>query len=80
MATSALDAIRTIQRELAKGRTEEVPEGWLTVDEWARQAGLARCTVGSTLRDGAAAGMLEARQFRIVVGSQTRKVWHYRKK
>lgn len=79
MATSALEHLRTIQRELATRRTEEVPEGWLTSAQWAKEANLARPTVEAILADGAAAGLIERKQFRIVVGSQTRKVWHYRK-
>lgn len=78
MATSALDALRELQRALNTTRAEEVPEGWLTVAQWARETNKASQHVGNILREAAIKGLMECREFRIQTGQGVRSVQHYR--
>jgi hypothetical protein len=80
MATSALDALRTIQRELTVHGSEPVPPGWLTVDQWSRDARMSSVNAGKILRDGTASGIVEMREFRIATGRGVRNVQHFRVK
>jgi transcription initiation factor IIE alpha subunit len=79
VATTALDALRTLQRELTEAHADTVPDGWLTDAQWSEATGFSRTHSGRVLRELAAKGLVEARQFRIVAGSAgLRRVWHYR--
>jgi hypothetical protein len=77
MAVSALEALRTIQRELDTRRTESVPSGWITAQEWADEAGITVCNVQPTLNKAVRAGTLQMKKFRVQTPNGVRSVMHY---
>jgi hypothetical protein len=80
MANAALEALRTLQRELAADRADDVPAGWMTVDQWAKDAGLSRPQTAKILSDSASSQLIECREFRITTGHGVRSVKHYKAK
>jgi hypothetical protein len=80
MATTALEALRTIQRELGSTHAEDVPKGWLTVQEWADKAGMSTWHVRSVLHRAKRMGKVECQVFRIKNGNRIFGVQHYRPK
>lgn len=80
MATSALDALRVIHRELNAARAEAVPTGWLTVQQLAAAGGIGISQTGAKMRAALVAGIVEKRMFRINQGPFVRPTAHYRMK
>jgi predicted transcriptional regulator len=78
MATTALDALRTLQRELGERQADVVPAGWRTAEQWATEAGMSRKHVEDLLRAGVQAGRVEKHVYRLLIGSGLRGVNHYR--
>lgn len=75
-----LAALRMIQSALANRGAEEVPDGWMTAEQWASAWSKSRCQSASLLERGATAGVMECRKFRIATGYGVREVKHYRSK
>jgi hypothetical protein len=81
MGVSVHDALREIQRQLADNACDEVPEGWLTIQQWAAERGWSDSHTNNVLVKAAREKIVERQQFRIVVGdSAARKIWHYKPK
>jgi hypothetical protein len=57
---------------------EEVEDGFQTAKEIQGQWELSEARVCALLREGVAAGILEAKKFRIQAGAGLRSVTHYR--
>jgi hypothetical protein len=79
-AWDAAGALLEIQRETTRQCAEPVPPGWLTVDQWSREARMSSVNAGKILRNGAATGIVEMREFRIATGRGVRNVQHFRVK
>jgi len=74
------DWIDKLQAKLADGASDEVPKGWETVRQMAKRKGLSRERIQQQMADFVAAGLVERRPFRIVIGGTVRTVPHYRPK
>ena len=59
---------------------DTVPPGWLTARELAKKLGKAESTMGKLLNRAVLEGRAERQNFRIVAGTITRPVPHYRLK
>jgi hypothetical protein len=79
-AWDAAGALREIQAAVTRGCAEEVPPGWLTVDQWASDARMSTTNAGKILRSGAAQGIVEVREFRVATGRGVRMVQHFKTK
>jgi hypothetical protein len=81
MATPDLKAtLRALQDGLRKAQAEEVPDGWLTVKEWAEKAQMSKVQAGRILRNAADAGLVEMRYWRIAVGNRVQEAQHFKTK
>lgn len=74
------DWIDRLQAKLADGASDEVPKGWETTRQIAKRRGLSVFRIQQQMSDFVAAGLVERKQFRIVVNGQSRPVFHYRPK
>jgi hypothetical protein len=52
----------------------------MTVDQWAKDAGLSRPQTAKILSDSASSQLIECREFRITTGHGVRSVKHYKAK
>jgi hypothetical protein len=59
---------------------DEVPPGWMTVQQLSIRLGVARRTVGERLSNAVREGRAERQNFRISTGAVTRPIPHYRLK
>lgn len=61
--------------------TDEVPEGWITSDQYAQMAGLAKATASQRLIEMERRGIAERKKFRIRKGEGQRvyPIWHYKR-
>lgn len=81
MALTAIAALEMIQRELSANRTDKVPDGWLTTEQWACEWGKSYSHTGNLLVAAHRSGLVLREQYRIVLGdSIARPVWHYKPK
>lgn len=81
MELTVHNALDQIQKMLATSKVEEVPDGWLTVEEWADAGGKSRSHANNLLVAAWRAGMIERRQFTISKDGNMaaiRPVWHYK--
>jgi hypothetical protein len=78
MALTALEALQAIQRELHHRTSDEVPDGWITVEAWAKQARKSEYRCRQLLDAGVEMGRIEVREFRLPIGNHVRPVRHYR--
>jgi len=56
---------------------DEVPPGWLTTRQIAKQIGKAESTTGTLLARAVAEGRAERKDYRVTSGQVTRPVPHY---
>lgn len=68
MATAVNKLLAKLQAAVS-GEAETVPAGWLRREEWARKLGRASSQTDRLLAAGVASGILERREFRIVIKS-----------
>lgn len=71
-------ALNELQQALAQKKSDTVPDGWLTAQQWAAQWGLKTAQTLRLLSDSIHVGITERREFTIVVNGMLRKVPHYR--
>lgn len=69
-----VSTLHRLQQALADDGLEDVPEGWLTTNQWADAWGLSRTRAGELLRAGVARGMMEMQVYRTAGGA----LKHYR--
>ena len=74
------DWIDRLQAKLADGSSDEVPKGWETTKQMAKRKGLSVCRIQAQMNNLLAAGLVERKRFRIVIGGVVRAVSHYRPK
>lgn len=74
------DWIDRLQARLADNSSDEVPKGWETVRQMAQRRGLSRERIQHQMAGFVAAGLVERKKFRIVIGGAIRPVPHYRPK
>jgi hypothetical protein len=73
------DLLQTL-RDLSMQPGEEVPKGWKTAKEYAKEWNVCYSTARTLLHNGAENGVMEAQSFRIRMGNIIRRVQHYRPK
>jgi len=61
------------------GTPDEVPEGWLTIQEMSKMAGVAKTTMFARVTHLLNKGILQRKKFRIHVGRGCLAVWHFNK-
>lgn len=67
--------------ELAQARIEEeVPKGWLTTKEIAKEMGLGETQAGRIIRQAVADGKVDVRPFKLNRSGVVRPIPHYKKK
>lgn len=67
--------------QLAAERTEdEVPKGWLTMGEIAKEMGCGQSWACNVIRRAVQAGKVESRKFRVLRDGKVMPVPHYKKK
>jgi predicted transcriptional regulator len=57
---------------------QEVPKGWKTTAEIAREIGLSESQTNKLLRDAVQKGTMERKEFRIDTGGMMRPIRHYK--
>jgi len=68
-------------QELAQAKTpEEVPKGWLTTKEIAKEMGKSEQRACVLLRKALEEGKIETRPFKILRSGVVRPIPHYKKK
>jgi hypothetical protein len=68
----------TLDELLAATGTQEVMEGWYTAGEWAEHFGVGRQRMLRILKDGKAAGLVQAgKAYRLAVDDVRRRVSVY---
>ena len=80
MATAGLspnELLQAIQRVRLK-KEDEIPEGWLTLKEWAKLWKKSKTATELILRKGVAAGLMEVQKFNRYAGNELRAIKHYR--
>ena len=74
-------ALERLAKELNQKQADEVPEGWMTVDQWSQGSGMSLAAVKRRLAAAHKRGLIEMQEFRIVAGlAGIRRVAHYRVK
>jgi len=61
------------------GTPDEVPDGWLTMQEMAKMAGVSKTTMFARVGNLLNKGILQRKKFRILVGRGCLSVWHFNK-
>ena len=77
-AMDAAGVLQAIQAEMRKRGTEEVPAGWMTTAEWAKEWEMALSNARLNLKAGVESGLIEAKRFRVNVGNRVAPTWHFR--
>jgi hypothetical protein len=78
MELSATDALRELRRSLASGCIDDIPDGWMTVRQWADTWGIQRPRAGEIIRNATQRGQMEKRMFRVDYDLFARETPHYR--
>jgi hypothetical protein len=68
-----------MQATYPTGRVDQVPEGWLTINQMAEITNTAVTTISHKMIRMVKAGKLQRKKFRISSGRATAEVWHYYK-
>ena len=80
MATSNLspnELLKAIQRVRLK-KEDEIPDGWLTLKEWAELWKKSKTASEVLLRKGVTSGLMEVQKFNRYAGNDLRSIKHYR--
>ena len=66
-------------KDAIQSKPDEIPEGYKTVEEWARSWSLSRSYAEKLLKIGVESGVVDSKKFRIPMdGRKTYPVYHYR--
>jgi hypothetical protein len=80
LATAGLspnELLQAIQRVRLK-KEDDIPEGWLTLKEWAELWEKSKTAAEVLLRKGVSAGLIEVQKFNRYAGNELRVIKHYR--
>lgn len=80
MATAGLspnELLQAIQRVRLK-KEDEIPEGWLTLNEWSEVWKKSGTATDNLLQKAVAAGLMEVQKFNRYAGNELRSIKHYR--
>jgi hypothetical protein len=61
----------------ASGIEDKIPEGWVTIEEFAAAKSIPPRTAEGIMKREMKAGNVQRKQFRRICGSKTIQVWHY---
>jgi DNA replication protein DnaD len=76
-ANSWLDEI--METKFATTQIDEVPEGWMTLNQMASHAQVHISTMNGRIQMLIGSGILQKKKFRINTGRHVCDVWHYNK-
>jgi hypothetical protein len=62
------------------GKVDDVPEGWMTMQEMADDAGVAITTMNGRVQRWLKNGLLQKKSYKINIGRQISSIIHYTKK
>lgn len=65
-------------RYLTEPVEEEIPEGWKTASQMAKELGRSHCRVMIALKEGIEKGLVETRMFKVRLNTMSRPVQHFR--
>ena len=71
------ELLQAIQRVRLK-KEDEIPEGWLTLNEWGEVWKKSKTATGFLLQKAVAAGLMEVQKFNRYAGKELRSIKHYR--
>jgi len=71
------ELLQAIQRVRLK-KEDEIPEGWLTLNEWSEVWKKSDTATDKLLRKGVSAGLMEVQKFNRYAGKELRSINHYR--
>lgn len=71
------EAFANLQRELC-GQPDNVPEGWLTAQQWSAEYGGSAVHTGRIIKAAVDAGKMHSSKFRIASGGRLMSIPHYR--
>lgn len=73
--TPDVDELAIKLRALIGPNADEIPEGFLAVNEWVKRIGCDQSKVYGILKAGVASGLLEVSKFRVEQGKAAVKHW-----
>jgi hypothetical protein len=64
--------------QVQQNKTEKIPEGFKTIETWAKENNMSNSYAAINIQEGFKAGLMEKKEFRIKTGAGVRAVAHYK--
>lgn len=65
-------------RSALSGKTDDVPAGWKTTQQWSEEWGLSRRRCSEIVHNAVKKGLMQVRSLRVRHGQVVRPVQHYK--
>jgi hypothetical protein len=69
-----------MEEKFITGKCDDVPEGWITLNDMAFQCNVAPTTMNSRITKLIKLNVIQRKKYRVNTGRGIAEVWHYYKK